>query len=110
MLTHSLHTNPGPHGPSTGMLRGSSRYYARAPLSLPVRLATDTQQDASARERTACSIAGAAPSRMAPVGSVLGVGDDPDTAGAVAESLRKLGCFVHLASDAESGLEEILAH
>ncbi|HZY13193.1 MAG TPA: response regulator transcription factor [Beijerinckiaceae bacterium] len=43
------------------------------------------------------------------MGSVLCVGDDPDAAGALAESLRRLGCVVHLASDAESGLKTILA-
>ncbi|MEA3072112.1 MAG: hypothetical protein QOD29_3558 [Alphaproteobacteria bacterium] len=110
MLNHSLHTSSGLNTPSATARTFTGGLLAKTLLARQLQNSPDTRRAGSRRDRRGRRIEETVRPQAVPLGSILCVEHEENTAGPLAETLIALGYTVDVAQDGEVGLAKIVAN
>jgi DNA-binding NarL/FixJ family response regulator len=110
MLNHSLHTNFGLSAPPAAARTFTGGLFAKRLLARRLQNSPDTRRAGSRRDRQARRIDETVRPQAEPLGSILCVEHEEETAGPLAETLIESGYTVDVAHDGEVGLAKIVAN
>ena len=110
MLNYSLHTSSGLNAPPAAARMFTGGLFAKTLPARQLQNPLDTRRAGSRRDRHGRRIKETVGPQAEPLGSILCVEHEEETAGPLAETLIELGCTVDVAHDGEVGLAKIVAN